>query len=77
MKTRTILFSPELLLHLTSGRFEVIASPLPADARVVAAGYDTDRRAIYLDVSSAAFNDRDPELLEAPVIKRIDGSHAV
>lgn len=47
--------APELYGVLKAGRFEIIADPLPDDARLVSAGYDPWRNTVVLVFESEAF----------------------
>ncbi len=71
-----VLFSPELLLGLCRGRYEIVDNPVPADARVVSAGWDIERHAVYITVESEALKMVETfsyvPVLEAPTIRRLD-----
>jgi hypothetical protein len=47
--------TPEVFLVFTSGWFEVIANPLPADAQIVSAFYDEPRNCFTVVLTSETF----------------------
>jgi hypothetical protein len=59
--------SPEALMMLTAGTFEVVENGLPGDARFVGANYDYLRNAFAVCVESASFEET-PESQMFPVI---------
>jgi hypothetical protein len=74
VKWRQFIISAEVLLGLGSGQFEVIASPLPADATLIDVRV-SPRHEIILYVESETFEavDRDGEIPihTPPVIRRL------
>ena len=78
MAKRAILrWSPELLMMMGSGKFEVIERPLPDDAKFISAQFDQERGgSINLLIESKEFKDIASgelwPLLEGPIIRRID-----
>jgi hypothetical protein len=47
--------TPELLIWMGSGMFEVVANPLPSDAKIVRAHYDLERDTFAVVVESETF----------------------
>ncbi len=68
--------APELLANLGSGMYEVVGNELPADSRVVGAGYDASEHLLFVIIASGEF----PELpqgciipfIEPPVVKKLE-----
>lgn len=54
-RLRLIGVTPQLLLSLRPGRFEVVRDPLPEDSRVVRSAYDPVRDLFVSVVESASF----------------------
>jgi hypothetical protein len=74
--------TPEIFLLFSSGWFEVVANPLPADAQIVSAFYDPPRHCFTVVLHSEAFApvQKGAEIpdVQAPHIKRIEtvgGNH--
>jgi hypothetical protein len=74
--------TPEVFLVFSSGWFEVIADPLPADSQIVGAFYDEPRHCFTVVLQSESFAPvlKGAEIpnVQAPVVKRIEtmeGSH--
>lgn len=67
MGLKELRISEDLMLHLCSGIYEVIASPLPSDARVVGRVFNELTKVWELGIESAAF-DGPPFMLTTPVI---------
>src|SRR6476619_2458077 len=84
MAIRALIIQAETLLLLSSGRYEVIANPLPADAKVVRVdhgmlpGYGVthhnhDGFTVILLIESAEFKKEDRRVpLESPVITKAE-----
>lgn len=70
--------SIELLANLGSGKFEVIANPLPPDAKAFHADYNEKEKVVNLFISSEEFSpvvdDSPIETVEPPTIKRLEES---
>lgn len=68
--------TPELLMFMGSGRFEVAVSPLPEDVQFVGGVYDADAHPFIVIVESASFAPVPaggmPPLLTPPVISRLE-----
>ncbi|HEX8288042.1 MAG TPA: hypothetical protein VF556_08605 [Pyrinomonadaceae bacterium] len=66
--------SPELLLGIGTGKFEVVENSLPRDAEFVTASYDEFTKSICVVVSSETYpsikNDYIPDC-EPPIIQKI------
>lgn len=67
--------TPEILIWMGSGIFEVVANPLPSDAQIVGAFYDGERHTFAVVVESESFapvegGDLLPDLT-APTIRRL------
>lgn len=66
--------TPEILLWMGSGKFEVVASPLPEDVKPVGAFYDERRHCFTVVVESDSFAPVEggevPEVA-APVIRAL------
>lgn len=76
-RLRNLYMTPELIANLGSGRFEVIASPVPETARVVGCGYSSDKKALYVTLEDDTFEDINtahgiPEH-PRPRVRRIEG----
>ena len=69
-QTKKFLISAEMLLLIGSGTFEVVASPLPDDARVIDCQFDKKNKMIALVVESKNFTG-DAEFVAAPIIRRV------
>lgn len=73
MNVARVLFTPELLIGLTRGRFEVIANAIPSDAVLRGVSYDPERAAVSLVVAHPSFPASDPgdvlPILPAPVVR--------
>ena len=54
-KKRRVLFSPELLISLTRGRFEVVENAIPATAKVKGWGVDADAQAVFITIEDESF----------------------
>src|SRR5882757_7814733 len=67
MGIKELHISEELMLHLCSGIYEVVFSPLPSDARVAGRVFNELTKVWELGIESAAF-DGPPFMLTTPVI---------
>jgi len=66
-------FTGDLLLMLCSGQYEVVADPIPDDARVISVGVSGDHQRAILFVESREFKSGDFDTpLPPPTIRRID-----
>lgn len=68
--------APELIMRLGSGKYEVIANPLPEDAKIERSYYDEDARAFTIIVQSQEFEpvlwgETIPTI--TPMIQRLNG----
>lgn len=72
-----ILISPELLANMLSGAFQVVASALPADARIVSRFYDPPRDAFTIVVEHESFAPTEAgqeiPIVRGPQITRLPG----
>lgn len=69
MRSRVYL-APELVLSLGSGRYEIVAHPVPPDAVVVGFGYDMNGTGhLYLEFEASG---RLPVEWPAPVVRRLE-----
>lgn len=73
-RVRRMLVSPEFLVMLSRGRYEVLENELPADAKVVSAGMDGPD--FFLTVESDEFllvdDSETPPRHPSPIIKQLD-----
>lgn len=72
-KIKKFNFSIELLPFFASGKFEVIAHPLPDDTRIVDFYLDEKLPIITLVLSSETFPESNGEIgfVTAPIIRRL------
>lgn len=74
MRVRRLMISPELLVFMTSGKFEVIANGSPDDARISQTTIDPVTGDICLFVESKQFENLPsgaiPPIMEPPQIRR-------
>lgn len=68
-----VLFTPELLIGLTRGRYEVVENAILDDAKVVSVGYEPQDRCVEIVVESPSLTTEGCDTLPAPVVRRLDG----
>ena len=71
-----VAFSPEILIGLTRGKFEVVARAAPEGAVVRNCGYDQEIDAVYITIEHPSFAEVEPGekilYLEQPQIRLLD-----
>jgi hypothetical protein len=76
MGKKIAFIEPEVLFHLHSGKFEVVANALPEDAVLVGSGWMAEAGDFYLVIESEEYPDTFPgerlPHLDPPIIERID-----
>jgi hypothetical protein len=74
MRRQRFDVTPELMVHLGSGTFKVIANELPPDVKIVRSGYDQERDTFSVVLEHESFPDV-PEgripFAKPPVIERL------
>jgi len=73
---KRMLVTPELLAHMAVGTFRVVKNAVPEDARVVGAGYDSERACCELFLTHPSFahiTEGDPvPICDAPMFERVE-----
>jgi hypothetical protein len=75
MRHKRMDVSPDVIVHLGSGAFRVIANELPPDVSIVRAGYDQERDVFSIVLFHQSWDDlqvgdKIPQV-QAPVIERL------
>lgn len=76
MKVERLLISPDLLLFMTSGKFEIVANGVPDDARITQATIDPVTGCVCLFVESEQYENLPdcaiPPIMNPPRIRRLE-----
>jgi hypothetical protein len=71
-----MVITPQLMMYLGSGKFEVIEHALPDDANLIRSYYDADRDWFVLIVASDTFEpvlwSEDIPIIKSPTIRRLE-----